>query len=248
MFLRTIVRDCLYLNWAFPAGALPPPPPPLRYEIHRHAGEDWAFVSALLFRQAGLHLPNLPLPRLSYPQFNLRAYVLDADGVASVLFWRMLVPAWVVPGARLIGRQSAGAARFDYPDVPAFAGDGDRRWRVRGRGDFEVEAHPGPPEVGEGPRLANWGVLVDNLRRRPHGYGWSGGRLSRVTTSHPQLDVVPVRAVIGASSLLRASAPPIGVDVWPALHSAWMCPEIPFSFDLGLVPAIEAPSPTPQPV
>ena len=92
------------------------------------------------------------------------------------------------------------------------------------------------------------GLGVDTLRQRPRGYGWSGGRLSRVTTSHPVTDIVPVQAEIGASSLLRASAPPIGVDVWPPLHSAWLCPQIPFSFDLGLVPSLDGASPTPQPV
>jgi hypothetical protein len=248
MYLRTIVRDCLYLNWAFPSPAMPPPPPPLRYEIHRHAGEDWVFVSALLFRQAGLHLPNLPMPRLSYPQFNLRAYVLDADGVPSVLFWRMLVPGWVVPGARLVGRQSADSARFEYPEPPAFCGEGAARWRVRAEGELVVEARPGPPAIGEGPRLASWDVLVDTLRQRPRGYGSRGRELARISTSHPAVEIVPVTASLGASSLLRASAPPIGVDVWPALHSAWLCPAIPFAFDFGLVPAVEGPSPSPQPV
>jgi hypothetical protein len=248
MYLRTIVRDCLYLNWAFPLVAMPPAPGPLRYEVHRHGGEDWVFVSALLFRQAGLHLPNLPLPRLSYPQFNLRAYVLDPDGVASVLFWRMLVPAWVVPGARLVGRQGADAARFDYPEPPAFCDERGARWRVRCGGELEVSAAPGAPALGVGPRLASWETLVDTIRQRPRGYGQRGRGLARVSTSHPAVDVVPVRATLGASSLLRASAPPVGVDVWPPLHSAFLCPSIPFAFDFGLLPAVEAASPTPQPV
>src|SRR4029079_10050617 len=119
MYLRTLVRDCLYLNWAFPHSAMPPAPGPLRYEIHRHGGEDWVFVSALLFRQAGLHLPNLPLPRLSYTQFNLRAYVLYAHGVAYVRVWQMLVRAWVVLGSLLYGRQNADSAPFVYPESPA---------------------------------------------------------------------------------------------------------------------------------
>jgi hypothetical protein len=247
VYLRTIVRDCLYLNWAFPFAAMPPAPAPLRYEIHRHAGEDWAFVSALLFRQAGLHLPNLPMPRLSYPQFNLRAYVLDPDGVPSVLFWRMLVPGWVVPGARLVGRQSADSARFEYPEPPALCGDKVARWRVRAGGELEVEAKPGAPVLGEGPRLASWNTLVDTLRQRPRGYGSRANGLARVSTSHPAVEVVPVSARLVATSLLRASAPPVGLDVWPALHSAWLCPQIPFAFDFGLLPHVDA-RPAPQPV
>jgi hypothetical protein len=119
---------------------------------------------------------------------------------------------------------------------------------VRAGAELDVLARPGMPALGEGPCLANWGSLVDGLRHRPRGYGWSGGHLSRITTSHPATDTVPVQAEIPVSSLLRASAPPIGVDVWPPLHSAWLCPEIPFSFDLGLVPAFEAGSPAPQPI
>jgi hypothetical protein len=112
MILRTLVRDCLFLNWALPAQLLPSPPVPLRYDTLRAQGEDWVFASAVLFRQVGLRLPHFPLVRLSYPQFNFRVYVLDGEGVPSVLFWRMLVPTWVVPGARLLGRQPVGRARL----------------------------------------------------------------------------------------------------------------------------------------
>src|SRR4029079_191795 len=72
MMLRTLVRDCLFLNWALPASALPEPASPLRYQLHSWQGEDWVFASAVLFHQEGLHFEGLPLPRLSYPQFNLR--------------------------------------------------------------------------------------------------------------------------------------------------------------------------------
>src|SRR4029079_8593503 len=103
---------------------------------------------------------TLLLPRLSCPQFNLRAYVLDPDGVASVLFWRMLVPAWVVPGARLVGRQNADSARFDYPESPAFCDQQGATWRVTGGGDLEVSAAPGAAVLREGPRLGSWVTLV----------------------------------------------------------------------------------------
>ena len=44
MRLRTRIRDCLYLNWAIPASWLPPPPSPLRYEIHRDGEIDYALA------------------------------------------------------------------------------------------------------------------------------------------------------------------------------------------------------------
>ncbi|HTQ79664.1 MAG TPA: DUF2071 domain-containing protein, partial [Thermoanaerobaculia bacterium] len=105
MMLQSVVRDCLYLNWALPAAALPPLPPPLRYQLHPFQGEDHAFASAVLFQQEGLHLARLPSLRLSYPQCNLRLYVLDGDGVPSVLFCSMLMPLWLVPGVRLLSHQ-----------------------------------------------------------------------------------------------------------------------------------------------
>ena len=65
--LRTTVRDCLYLNWALPAEALPPPPEPLRYQRHSWQGRDWVFASALLFHQDSLHLVALPSLRRAWP-------------------------------------------------------------------------------------------------------------------------------------------------------------------------------------
>ena len=99
MKLRTLLRDALYLNWALPAAAVPPPPPPLAYELHSEGGREWVFASALLFRQQGLHLPALPFARVSYPQANVRLYILDGERMPAVLFRSMLVPAWVSPAA-----------------------------------------------------------------------------------------------------------------------------------------------------
>ena len=103
--LQSVVRDCLYLNWALPAAALPPAPAPLRYQLHPFQGEDHVFASAVLFHQEGLHLQGLPRLRLSYPQCNVRLYVLDGDSVPAVLFRSMLMPLWVVPGVRLVSQQ-----------------------------------------------------------------------------------------------------------------------------------------------
>src|SRR4029079_18388565 len=112
MMLQSVVRDCLYLNWALPAAALPEPPAPLRYQLHASpGGEEVVFATALLFHPEGLHLDGLPLPRLSYPQCNLRLNVLDGDGMPSVLFRCMLMPSWMTPGARLLTHQPVAAAR-----------------------------------------------------------------------------------------------------------------------------------------
>src|SRR3954469_24811133 len=115
MMLEMMVRDCLYLNWALPADVLPAPVPPLRYQVHSWQGRDYVFASALLFHQDSVHFLALPILRFGYPQLNLRLYVLDGEGVPSVLFRRMLMPSWVVPGVRLITHQPGSRARLDFP-------------------------------------------------------------------------------------------------------------------------------------
>jgi Uncharacterized conserved protein (COG2071) len=238
MRLRTLVRDCLFLNWLVPAECLPPPPPPLRYDRRVVSGRDHVFVSALLFRQQGLHLPLLPFARISYPQLNVRTYVIDGDGRPAVLFSRMLVPSWVVLGVRWFGQQPAEVGSFRYPA----AGRGSvarESWSVRAKGaGLAVEAEPGPPAVHPG--FASWEGLVALLRERPRGFAIVRGGLREVRASHPPVAVVPMRAEIGEDLLLRRAVLGDGTGEWPELHSSWICPEIPFVFELGTLPTVGA--------
>ena len=84
----------------------------------------------MLFRQEELHHELAPFLRLAYPQCNLRLYARDADGVAAVYFLRMLVPPWVVAGARLLGHQPATPAALDSrpPVWAATSRPGAGRW------------------------------------------------------------------------------------------------------------------------
>src|SRR6478609_4577440 len=171
--LRTTVRDCLYLNWAFPAEALPQPPAPLRYQRHSWQGREYVFASALLFHQDALHFTALPSLKLGYPQLNIRFYVLDDEGIPSVLFRRMLMPAWVAPGVRLITHQPAARARL------------------------EVKAWMDSPAVGEGPRLGSWEESVRYFQERPRGYALASGELQRISSpTHPAVPIWPLRAEV----------------------------------------------------
>ena len=264
MKLRTVVRDCLFLNWALPVEGLPEPPAPLRYQRHAWQGRDHVFASALLFHHDAVRWSAFPLLRVGYPQLNVRVYVLDEDGVPSVLFQRELMPAWVAPGVRLVSHHPAASARLDFPRPSREAGAGSWSWRAERGGTLTVRAWVHSPAFGEGPRLGSWDETVRYFQERPRGYAVQGGALHRVEASHPPVEGVwPLAAeVVGGDSLLRRllpfapglqspphpppphpshptlPAPQDGDGHLPALHSSWLCPEMPFSFVFDLVPRV----------
>ena len=266
MKLRTVVRDCLFLNWALPVDGLPEPPAPLRYQRHAWQGRDHVFASALLFHHDAVRWSAFPLLRLGYPQLNVRLYVLDEDGVPSVLFQRELMPAWVAPGVRLVSHHPAASARLDFPRPSREAGAGSWSWRAQRGGTLTVRAWVHSPAFGEGPRIGSWEETVRYFQERPRGYAVHGGALHRVEASHPPVEAVwPLAAeVVGGDSLLRRllpltsglpgpaqpaysphpglqatpAVPQDGHGHLPALHSSWLCPEIPFSFVFDLVPRV----------
>jgi hypothetical protein len=230
MILRTVVRDCLYLNWALPVAAMPPAPEPLRYDLHAGEGGDFVFASALLFRHEQLRLAAMPALRLSYPQFNLRLNVLDPEGMPSVLFRCILVPPWVVPLVRLVGRQRAKAGQLSFPRAVEAGGDDCWRWQVRRSSALTVEARCGSPVIGTGPRVGSWEETVTYFRRRPRGYAFAAGGLRRVDATQPPAPVWPLQVELSEASLLEDLIEVRGG--WPALHSSWLCPEMPFVFDV----------------
>jgi len=258
--MRTVVRDCLFLNWALPVEALPEPPAPLRYQRHAWQGRDHVFASALLFHHDAVRWSAFPLLRVGYPQLNVRLYVLDEDGVPSVLFQRELMPAWVAPGVRLVSHHPAASARLDFPRPSREAGAGSWSWRAERGGTLTVRAWVHSPTFGEGPRIGGWDETVRYFQERPRGYAVQGGALHRVEASHPPVEAVwPLAAeVVGGDSLLRRllplapglpgaprpphqaapAVPQDGHGHLPALHSSWICPEMPFSFVFDVVPRV----------
>ncbi len=236
-----MVRDCLYLNWALPVDILPAPPAPLRYQLHAWEGQDWVFGSALLFHQDAVRFSSLPLFQVSFPQLNLRLHVLDSDGVPSVLFRRMLMPGWMAPGVRLVGHQPASAARLRFPRPSVDLGDGPWRWRVERGGALDIRAWrdgSAIPSPITGPRLGSWEETVRYFQVRPRGYAENnGGPARRTEMKRPATQVWPLRAEVEGDRLLpqwfrlQTNGLP-----WPALHSAWLCPEAPFVLDLATAP------------
>jgi hypothetical protein len=231
--LRTVVRDCLYVNWAFPVDTLPALPEPLRYEEKLQDGIRYGFVSALLFRHEHLHLAGLPFLRLSYPQFNLRLYVRDHEGVPSVFFQRILVPGWVVPSARWVAHQPAQAAQFSYPRPFVDDNDGQWRWQVVREEALCVSATKAPPQTYSGPALGSWGKTVDFFRQRFRGYVLSSGELQPVETSQQSVQLWPLQASVEDPKLLMDSLKAGELSTWCRPHSAWLCPEVPYEFELS---------------
>ncbi len=231
--VRTVVRDCLCVNWALPSDALPDLPQPLTYERHRDSGGVFVFASGLLFRHEHLHLVGLPFLKLSYPQFHLRFYVRDHEGSPALFFHRVLVPGWVVPSARWVGHQPAVAAHFRYPEVSR-SPDRDEEWswsveqRERTLG---LTGRVAAPRIGVGPTLGTWQQTVDYFRHRSRGYVAGTGGLQPVETTRQRGSLWPLEVSIEDSGLLEAC---IGSDLeWPEPHSAWLCPELPYEFELS---------------
>lgn len=247
MLLRTVVRDCLYANWALPRERLPALPEGLRYELHDAGGGRYGFVSALLFHQSGLRLSSVPWVRVSHPQLNLRLYVVDADGVPSVLFCALYVPRWVLPLAKMTGQQGLARGSFRYPRPSSDAAAESWNWRATARGCLELAGGPGVEAIEAGPDLGSWQRTCDYFRRRDRGYVVVGRRLRRLETSHSKVAVWPMKLEVLDDSLLRRG---LGLESgveWPRLHSSWLCPEIPLSFEVGRVTEGPLPSRVPAP-
>lgn len=247
MILQTVVRDCLYVNWAVPSAALPALPDGLRAEEHEEAGERFAFVSLVCFRQERLHHELAPFLNVSYPQCNLRLYVRDGEGVAAVYFLRMLVPAWVVAGARLVGHQPARPAALDFPPPGLAPPAGPWAWRIDAGRAVALRAEPGAGAPGPGPDLGSWQRVVAHFRERPRGYALQGGKLRSVESLHPTVEHVPVRVEVESAELAAGALPGVEGATWSRPHSAFLCPRVPFLFELGGVRDAALPARAPAP-
>lgn len=231
--LRSVVRDCLYLNWALPVDCLPALPEPLCYEEHLQDGERFAFLSALLFRHEHLHLAGLPFLRFSYPQFNLRLYVRDHEGIPAVFFKSILVPGWVVPSARWVANQPAQAAQFRYPHPSTGLQDEEWSWEVVRNLPLRLSARMASPSLAGRPSLGSWERTVDYFRLRSRGYVQTTGGLHPVKTSQRSVPLWPVQVSLEDPGLVQRCLDIGDATSWPEPHSAWLCPEVPYEFALS---------------
>ena len=232
---RAVLEDCLYLNWALPRSMLPEAPEPLRYDVREWQGGEVVFASGLLFRHRRLRFRFIPLARVSYPQFQLQLCTIDEDGTPSVLIRSILLPVWVAPGARWIADQPARTADFSYPEAGSSV-SGPRRWEVWRNSALVVDAEPGSPKTGGGPRLGTWERTVKYMCRRPVAYAIGARGLHHLSFEGRADNVMPMKAVVEKSDLLNRC---LGTELeapWPELHSAWLCPPMTASLIAARLP------------
>ncbi len=230
MIASTLVRDCLYLNWALERAAAPPLPAPLRYEVHQSEGREVIFASAVLFQHDGVHLRGLPFLRLSYPQLNLRFYVVDEDGMPSVFFRAFFVPMWALPASRALTGETSHWASLRFPrperqpEVDAWT------WKARRGERLEVKARRRAERPAQGIDLGSWEKTVAYFRQRPRGYLETRSQVKRIDTSHPSAEVWPIAAEVLRSELLDRYLP-LPEGGWRDPHSAFLCPRIGMVFE-----------------
>jgi uncharacterized protein YqjF (DUF2071 family) len=193
--------------------------------LDRHDDEAW--LSVVSFRMTSMRFRDaLPLPFAStYPQVNVRVYVVGPEGAPGVFFLRNLV------GNRLAAR--AGRALYGMPYVyraVTLRRDGDRvsaRAAARpGETPQLVEGRPGEPLTGhEGEPsqllffLAERYPLFSALRGRLHAARmvhppWPLRRLLDVERSHGAVEALGLRDALDPHDDVQFS-PGVRVQMWP---------------------------------
>lgn len=233
MTLRTVIQDCLWLNWAIPERALPPLAKPLRYEVLRSGDGAFVFVSALLFRQHGLG-SGKKLPAVSYPQCQLHVCALDGDGIECVWVFAMLLPNWLATSVRWVAGRPARGARLSYPAAgdPGFRGE-RWQWSIRRGKALAVEAELSVPPPGPGPSLGSWQETLAYFRRQRLEYVHVRGAWRRVEVERSGTGAIPVSAHVLEDGLITEHLGG-GLERLPGVHSAWLVPSVNLSFEYAV--------------
>jgi len=222
MAFVTELVDAIYVNWAVDPERLPAPTPPLELDSAQIEGELRAFVTLVLFAQSELHLDRLRWPSLSFPQCNLRLPVRDRDRIPAHWLLHQLVPAWVVPFGRWVGRQPVSAAILRPGRSEGSDGRTEWSWEVAAGRRLALKARPAAPPTGTG--LGDWRHTVAFFRERPRAFVRSNGGLRRLDAAIGRADAVPLDVDFASIDWLRARLPGIGFEDWARPHSAFLVP------------------------
>ena len=123
---------------------------------------------------------------------------------------------------------------FAIPQPSTGADSDEWSWEVVREVPLRLSARVASPHVAAGPSLGSWPKTVDYFRLRSRGYVLAKGGLQAVQTSQRSVPVWPLRVSMEDPSLLVQCLQLNGDLDWPELHSAWLCPEVPYQFRIEL--------------
>jgi uncharacterized protein YqjF (DUF2071 family) len=209
-------EDLTFLHWRYPVAALRPLVP-ATLALDTYDGMAWVGISP--FKVTGLRLPHTPgLPWIaSFPETNVRTYVVDAYGHRGVWFFSLdAARLAAVVGARLVYALPYYWANMRVNVDGACASYTSRR--LHGN-DARNESR-----VQIGPRIAQPSDLELFLTARFRLYAQRNGRLLQADIEHPpwplqRATILSVeQTLIQAAGLPRTEAMPLahfsrGVDV-----------------------------------
>ena len=112
---------------------------------------------------------------------------------------------------------------------------------------LRLTASRAAPETTGGPVIGSWSETVDYFRQRPRGYVLSSGELHPVETTQQPVQLWPLRVSVQDPGLVIDSLGISDMPGWPLLHSAWLCPEVPYEFELSTETLRESLSRAPVP-
>jgi uncharacterized protein len=198
-----------FLHWPVDPDEIQPRlPAGLRVDLHD--GAAWLGVTPFFIRVRPLGLPVV-LPGWSFPETNVRTYVVGPDGRRGIWFLRMEVTAWwFVVALRALGlpyvRQrmavDATADTVRYRSSPLEAG---------GAGGHDITVRPGASLVP-----ATGGPLEQFLTARWNAYHRVGRRLLRTTVEHPpwelrtaEVERCDIGAMFDAVGVSSPTQPPL---------------------------------------
>lgn len=226
MIFRTLVQDCLRINWAVPRGLLAEPPKGLRYDVLNDGSAERVMVSALLYRQES-PLPTASLPRMNYPQLKVQCCMHDQKGRPTLWVNAVYLPTWLLPSMRIIAGRLARSARLDYPHLGQPGIEGERwTWTAHKADKLGVTVVVSQPRAV--PLVGSWTELLRYFDRRDE-TSIVRGRTRQAQIDYTPSTPLPVEVEVAEASLVSRQL--IGGQELPPVHSAWLTPSLNASFE-----------------
>jgi uncharacterized protein len=157
--MRQEWRDVVFLHWPYPRAAVARQVP-RGLSIHTYKGQAWVALTS--FQVAACSLgPAPPLSAWSFPETNLRTYVVGPDGQDGI--WFLDIDAGSLPVA--VGARLGVGAPYHWADMSVRRSGPSVRYECRRRGPVDA-GHDIEIRVGDPVADADRAGLVDWLTGR----------------------------------------------------------------------------------